>query len=207
MADPNRLRVMLVDDDPGQLRALEAAVHAEGHIVVARMDTHGNLVFAAEQHRPDVACIGVEVATREVLDGVAELSRKKPMPVLLFAARSDAGTTRRALEAGVTAYIVDGFQPGRLNDLLEVAIARFDLYHHMRTELDQARSRLADTRDIEKAKGLLMKRQNLDEATAYGMLRRHAMERKMKIGDIARELLKASEMLGSFSETSPGNGA
>ena len=114
---------------------------------------------------------------------------------MLFAARSDAETTRRAVQSGVSVYVVDGLNPARVHALLELAIARFEMQQALRRELDHARTRLADQRDIEKAKGVLMKRRGLDESAAYELLRKMAMDRKQRIGDFSRVLLTAADVL------------
>lgn len=196
----DKLRIVVVGDYADRRLSLERSLASEGHSVVASLDPDADLGFAAEQHRPDLICVSVEAADRDVLAAVAAQCLRHPLPVLMFTARSDEATTRRALESGVSAYIVDGLHPKRLQALLQVAMARFDLYQHLRDELDQARTRLADTRDIEKAKGLVMQQQKLDEASAYGVLRRLAMERKKRIGDLAREMLQAAEMLEDVSQ-------
>src|SRR5579885_2274835 len=179
-SEHTKLRVMLVDDDAHRLATLEQALNAEGHTVVARLDTRADLSAAVSQHQPEVIFIDVDAPGRDTLESLGQLDREQPRPIVLFAARSDAETTRRAVHAGVSAYVVDGLHPTRLNALLQVAIARFELSQAMRRELDNARVRLADQRDIEKAKGLLMKRRGLDEAGAYGLLRRMAMDRKQR---------------------------
>jgi len=194
-ATHTKLRVMLVDDDTERLSMLEQALVAEGHTVAARLDTHADLPSAVERCQPEVIFIDVDAPGRDTLESLGQLNREHPRPIVLFAARSDAETTRRAVHAGVSAYVVDGLHPTRLSSLLEVAIARFELHQALRQELDQARTRLADQRDIEKAKGLLMKRRNLDEQQAYSLLRRMAMDRKQRIGDFARVLITAADVI------------
>jgi response regulator NasT len=190
-----RIRVMVVDDDSARMAMLEQALTAEGHRIVGRLDTRADLLAAIERWQPEVVLIDVDAPGRDTLESLAQISREQPRPIVVFAARSDAETTRRALQAGVSAYIVDGLNPSRLSALMELAITRFQLYQSLRNELDQVRSRLADQRDIEKAKGLLMKRRELDEAAAYNLLRRMAMDRKQRIGDFARLVITAADVL------------
>ncbi|HZP11451.1 MAG TPA: ANTAR domain-containing protein [Nevskiaceae bacterium] len=188
-------RVMLVDDEAERSRMLEEALTAQGHRVVARVDSRADLVPAVEQSQPEIVLIDVDAPARETLDSLGQMHRSRPRPVVLFAARSDAETTRRAVQAGVSAYIVDGLQAKRITAVLEVAIARFEMHQAMRSELDRARSRLSDSRDIEKAKGLLMKRRGIDEETAFALLRRMAMDRQQKLGELARALIAAADVL------------
>lgn len=190
-----RIRVMVVDDDNARMSMLEQALVAEGHSIVGRLDTRSDLLAAIERWQPEVVLIDVDAPGRDTLESLAQINREQPRPIVVFAARSDAETTRRALQAGVSAYIVDGLNPSRLGALMELAITRFQLYQSLRAELDQVRARLADQRDIEKAKGLLMKRRELDEAAAYNLLRRMAMDRKQRIGDFARLVITAADVL------------
>lgn len=191
----NKLRVMLVDDDTERLHMLEEALAAERHVVAARLDTRTDLSSAVSLHKPDIIFIDVDAPGRETLDSLNQLYREQPLPVVLFAARSDADTTRRVVHAGVSAYVVDGLHPARINALLQIALARFESQQALRSELDAARTRLADQRDIEKAKGLLMKRRGLDESEAFALLRRMAMDRQQRIGEFARSLLTAADVL------------
>lgn len=199
MSEHTKLRVMLVDDDKERLPLLEQALAAEGHQVVARLNTHADLSVAVALHKPEVVFIDVDAPGREILHSLGELYREHPRPIVLCAAQSDAQTTRRALDAGVSAYVVDGLaQRKSYSSLLDLAIARFEMQQALREELDRARTRLADLRDIEKAKGLLMKRRAIDEAAAYNLLRRMAMDRKQRIGDFARTVLNAADVWGGL---------
>lgn len=186
---------MLVHDDEERLLVLEQALAVEAHRVIGRFDPRANLAEAVAQLQPDLVLITVASATGELLEALTQVQRERPKPMLLFVARSDAVTTRRAMLTGVSAYIVDGLQPARLDSLLEIAATRFELQQGLLQELDEARLRLADHRDIGKAKGLIMKRRELDEAAAYRLLRKMAMDRKQRIGDFSRLLLVAADAL------------
>ena len=190
-----KFRVMLVDDHPERLQMLEQALSAEQHVIVARLDSKADLASEVNLHKPEIIFIDVDAPGRTTLESLAQINRLRPLPVVLCAARSDSETARRVLGAGVSAYVVNGLQPERVSALLDLAVARFEMQQSFRLELDAAKTRLADQRDIEKAKGLLMKRKSLDEAAAFALLRRMAMDRQLKIGDYARSLLSAADVL------------
>jgi len=198
---PAKRRVILMDDDADRLSLLVQAVTAEGHTVVGRFDTGASLGAAVAQLQPDLVLISVDTPTDKLLDALARLQREQPKPTVLFAAHSDAELTRRAVQTGVSAYVVDGvdgvdgLQPSRLRSLIEIAATRFEWQRGLREELDEARIRLADQRDIGKAKGVIMKRRELDEDAAYHLLQRMAMDRKQRIGDFSRALLVAADAL------------
>lgn len=186
---------MLVDDDPARRSSLEAPLRALGHEIVGLLSTTADLTDAVRRYQPDVILIDVDAPSRDTLESLGAVSRDQPRPVVLCATASDPGTIQRAVRAGVTSYVVDGLSPGRLKPILDVAIAQFQEFQALKRELEETRGKLADRRDVEKAKGLLMKRRGLDENAAYDLLRRMAMDRNLRIGDAARTLIAAAELL------------
>ena len=190
-----KLRVMLVDDDRSRLEMVEQALQADGHQVVAKLGTDADLSAAVVACQPQIIFIDVDAPGRDTLESLGELNREHPRPIVVFAARSDADTIRRAVHAGVSAYVVDGLQPNRICSVIEVAIARFEMHQALQKDLQQARSRLADQRDIQRAKGIIMKRRQLDENEAFVVLRKMAMDRKQRLGDFARVVLSVADAL------------
>jgi len=189
------LRVMLVDDDPCRSNVVEQTLLADGHRVIAKFGTASDLSAAVFSCKPQIVFIGVDAPAPNTLESLDQLKRDNPRPVVLFAERSDADTIRRAVQAGVSAYVVDGLQPNRINAVIEVALARFEMHQSLQKDLEQARSRLADQRDIQRAKGIIMKRRQLDENEAFVVLRKMAMDRKQRLGDFARVVLSAADAL------------
>ncbi|MBA4284611.1 MAG: hypothetical protein C0434_03655 [Xanthomonadaceae bacterium] len=189
------VRVVLVDDDTGRLALLDRAMTQAGHQVVGKLDPADDLIAAVDRLLPDIVLIDVDNPSRDTLESLGQISRDRPRPIVLFAQQSDPDTIRRAMAAGVSAYVVDGMSPARLAPVIEVAIARFRDYQSLREELNSTKLKLADRRDVERAKGLLMKRKGLDENAAYEALRRMAMDRNIKLGEIARSLIAAADLL------------
>ncbi|MDO9453322.1 MAG: ANTAR domain-containing protein [Stagnimonas sp.] len=189
------MRVMLVDDDAHRSEILAGALKSTGHHVVAHCRTVDDLLAATRAAKPDIVLIDVDSPGRDMLESLAQINLNDPMPVALFAAKSDVESIRRAMRAGVCAYVVDGLTPTRLQPVMEVAIARFAEYQALKRELDDTKSRLSDRKDIDRAKGLLMARRNLTEEQAYEQLRKAAMNRNLKIGDAARAVIAAADLL------------
>lgn len=189
------MRVVLVDDDGERLALLDRAMRTAGHQVVGKLDPSEDLIAAVDSLLPDIVLIDVDNPSRDTLESLGQISRDRPRPIVLFAKSSDPDTIRRAMAAGVSAYVVDGMTAERLAPVIEVAIARFRDYQSLREELTSTKLKLADRRDVEKAKGLLMKRKGLDENAAYEALRRMAMDRNIKLGEIARSLIAAADLL------------
>lgn len=189
------MRVMLVDDDHHRVVLLRQALLDGGNEVVAQLATSDDLLTAVTHHQPDIVLIDVDAPTRDTLESLGQISRDRPRPVVLFAMHSDAETARRAMRAGVSAYVVDGMAPSRLKAVIDVAIARFNEHQALRRELEETKMRLADRRDVDRAKGMLMQRRQITETQAYEQLRKMAMDRNLKIGEAARSLLAAAELL------------
>lgn len=189
------LRVMLVDRSAGRAAILERALLDQGYDVVARLGENADLPASVRRLEPDIVLIDMDMPDRDILESMRTLSRETPRPVVVFAEQSDSQVIEDAVRAGVSAYVVDGLTPTRLKPIMEVAIARFREFQALRSELESARSRLADRKDVDRAKGILMKRKELSEDAAYNALRKLAMDRNLKIGDVARMLIAASDLL------------
>ncbi len=189
------LRVLVVDSDWGRSVILEQALTDAGHVVVARVERCTELLNCAKTVESDVILVDMECPDRDALDSLSLLHRDQPQPVVLFAQRSDPETTTKAIRAGVSAYVVDGLNPHRLQPILEVAIARFREFQALRTELDDAKTKLAERKIVEKAKGLLMERKGLTEDAAYQKLRKLAMDRGQKLVEVAKSVIAVLALL------------
>lgn len=189
------MRVMLVDDDRDRSALLRQALRESGNEVVGELSTTSDLLTAVAHLQPDVVLIDVDAPSRDTLESLGQIARDRPRPIVLFAAKSDTETIRRAMRAGVSAYVVDGMAASRLKSVIEVAIARFDEHQALRRELEETKNRLADRRDIDRAKGVLMQRRKLSENDAYELLRKMAMDRNLRLGDAARALLAAADLI------------
>jgi two-component system, response regulator / RNA-binding antiterminator len=184
-----RTRVMLVDDDRGRLARLQQALTDAGHDVVACVGGGEDLLLAVVHHAPDVVLIDTEAPGRDTLESLNRVSREQPRPIVMFSDNGDPDAIRRAIRAGVSAYVVDGLVATRLKSLIEVAIAQFEEHQQLQREVAEARSRLSDRDDIDRAKLVLMRRSGITEDQAYERLRRMAMNRKLKLADVARALI------------------
>ena len=133
--------------------------------------------------------------SRDVLEELALVSGPMERPVAMFVDRSDEHLTRAAIEAGVSAYVVDGLQPERIKPVLDAAIARFHMFQKMRAELAATKAALEDRKIIDRAKAILMKARGIDEEAAYALLRKTAMDQKRRVADIAQQLVMAAGLL------------
>lgn len=180
---------MLVDQHPGRSAILQQALSDAGHRVVARVQPDQNLLREVRDCQPDIIIIDMESPGRDTLEQMREIGRDQPRPIILFSNKRDGDYIRQAVQAGVSAYVVDGLSRERVMPIVEVAMARFREFEALRRELQEAKNQLADRKVIDKAKGILMQRKGLSEEDAYRLLRKAAMDRNMRVADVARTLL------------------
>jgi response regulator NasT len=142
----------------------------------------------------DVIVISLENPSRDTLEEMFQVSRTVRRPIAMFVDTSDSATIQAAVDAGVSAYVVDGLKKERVRPILDVTISRFHAFRRLRDELDQTKEELAARKMIERAKGILMKQRGLSEEEAFGLLRRTAMSQKRKMVDIAQSVVTAAQM-------------
>lgn len=191
----NPIRVMIVDEKEERAVLIETELRAGGYEVVARLIGRVDLQERVNQIQPDVIIIDMECPDRDTLEAMSSITRHQPRPIVIAVDRSDSESIRTAVQAGVSAYVVGGLSPERVRPVLEVAIARFNEFQALRRELESAKSSLEERKVIERAKGILMKRRRLAEDEAFRLLRKMAMDRKVRLADVAREVVAAAELL------------
>ena len=190
------LKVLLVDDTADRASALKAALGAmDGVTVACTLESPLELLRRVAEHAPDVVLIETDSPSRDVLEQLAAVSSSAPRPVVMFTGDAEDSAIRAALKAGVSAYIVDGIAPNRLDPIMRVAIERFGSDQRLRAELEDARTRLAERKAIERAKGILMKQRAISEDEAFAALRSLAMQRGVRLGEIAQQVIDVAALL------------
>jgi response regulator NasT len=192
---PPRLRLLLIDDGAGRIDALRDALARLGCEVVGVLDSPLLIHDCVQRLQPDIVIVDSDSPSRDTLENLAALSARMPRPVVVFTDDPNRALMQRALAAGVSAYVVAGMQLHRLVPVLNVAIARFEQEAALRRELSRAREQLAARKRIEQAKGILMRELGLGEQAAYAQLRRLAMDRKLKLVEIADRIIDAKSLL------------
>ena len=190
------LRVLLIDKERGRSALLEQALQDLGYEVVARLHSEHDLYNKVGMLNPDIIIIDIQSPDRDTLESMRTISQDMPRPIVMFADKGDSSLIEASVRAGVSAYVVDGLAAGRLKPIMDVAIARFREFHALRTELDKMRVQLEDRKYIDKAKGLLMRKRGITEEEAYHSLRKLAMDRNKRIGEMARDLIALMDVLG-----------
>ena len=176
-------------------RQLRIGLLEGGFNLIATLPADTFLRERLAQLQPDMIIVDAESDARDSLEHVVMATRDERRPIVLFTNDDDTRHVREAVAAGVSAYIVAGLAPARIRPILDVAMARFEHEEKLRRELADARSELKDRKTIDRAKGLLMQRQGLSEQVAYEKLRKAAMDKGMRLGDVAKQLLDMANLL------------
>jgi response regulator NasT len=189
------LRIAVVDKNPLRAAILEEGLRAAGHMSVVRIDDTAELLDRIRAIDPDVILIDLESPSRDVLEQMFKVSRSVARPVAMFVDRSDAATIDAAIDAGVSAYIVDGLRKDRVKPILDMTISRFNAFAKLKKELETAKSQLDDRKAIDRAKALVMRAKAIPEEQAYALMRHVAMNENKKIAEVARSIITAAELL------------
>ena len=195
MAGPVSLRIVVVDRDPERAAIILDGLRDAGMQDVTVISNDAGLARRLAALAPDVVLIDLEDPSRDILEHLTLAASPMERPVAMFVDRSDEQMTRAAIEAGVSAYVVDGLRPERVKPILDAAIARFHLFHKMRAELAATRAALEERKTIDRAKAILMKARGIDEGAAYALLRKTAMDQNRRMAEIAQQLVMAAGLL------------
>lgn len=189
------LRVLLVDDGAHRVGQIGDELAQLGHEVVGVVDSAVWLHDCVLRLQPDVVIVDAESPSRDTLEHLATMSGRHPRPVVVFAEDDADDPMRRAMAAGVSAYVVAGLQPRRIASVLRVAIARFEQDAALRRQLSEAQAALGARKQVERAKGILMRTRGIGEDEAHRLLRKLAMDRGLKLEQVAEHVVAAAELL------------
>lgn len=190
------LSILVIDENAIRASIIEAGLHESGHANVQVLTDVNSVARRIGEIAPDVVIIDLENPNRDTLEHFFSLSKAIRRPIAMFVDRSDRTMIEKAVEAGVSAYVVDGLKKERIKPILDMAVSRFNAFARLSRELEEARSELEDRKVIDKAKGILMQTRGLTEADAYQLMRKAAMNQNRRMVDIAQSLITASELLG-----------
>lgn len=190
-----QLSVLVIDENQIRAAIIEAGLREAGYDQVNTINELTGIARHITDINPDVIVIDIENPQRDMLEAMFSLSRSVKRPIAMFVDKSDQYAIEAAVDAGVSAYIVDGLRKERVKPILDMAISRFNAFSRMENELEDARNELAGRKSIDQAKAILMKSKSISEDEAYKMLRKTAMNQNRKIADIAQSLITAQSLL------------
>jgi response regulator NasT len=188
------MRIVIIDDSGLRATVLEEGLRDAGYDDIHIVPPRGAFVARLERMAPDVVLMDLGSPSRDTLEEMLTVSRALARPIAMFVDQSDEAMIGAAIDAGVSAYVVDGLRKERVKPVLELAVRRFNAF--AKTELEEARTALADRKVIDRAKSILMNQRALSEQDAYALLRSTAMNQGKKIAEVAQALITASDLLG-----------
>ena len=191
------MRVLVVDESAERADMLREALRHAGLEVTASLSSPLTLLKTIETLQPDIIVIDTDSPSRDVLEHLVVMSQHTPRPVVMFSADREPDTIREATRAGVSAYVVDGLDKDRIKVIVDAAVARFEEMQSLRAQLAEANQKLTERKLVERAKGLLMKSRGLDEEAAFAALRKAAMDRNLKLSEVAQRIVDAADLLGA----------
>lgn len=192
------MRIAIVDESPARAAVIREGLEASGLRDIMLFTERRGLVASLAALQPDVVLMNLANPSRDVLEESFTVSRALARPVAMFVDQSDEDAIAEAVDAGVSAYVVDGLKKERIKPILELAIKRFNAFSRLQSELDEARNALAERKAVDAAKALLMKKRGLDEPAAYAALRKAAMDSGRRISEVADALLTAEKLMGGL---------
>ncbi len=190
------LAILVIDENPERAAVIEEGLRESGFGAIRVISDMRNLLRQIVNASPDVIVIDLENPSRDVLEQMFQVSRSVPRPVAMFVDQSDRASIEAAIEAGVSAYVVDGLRKERIRPVVEMAISRHNAYRKLRDELDRTKQALEDRKVIERAKGVLMKAKGLNEDDAHAALRAAAMRESRRLAEVAQAVVTAAKLLG-----------
>jgi len=193
------LRIVIVDDSGLRATVLKDDLREAGYDDIHVVPPSGAWVATLERMAPDVVLMDLGSPSRDTLEEMLAVSRALARPIAMFVDQSDDQMIGAAVDAGVSAYVVDGLRKERVRPVVDLAIRRFNAFARMQADLNEARTALAERKTIDRAKAILMENRKLTEAEAYTLLRTTAMNQSRRMIEVAEALITAHDLLGGKS--------
>jgi len=190
------MRIAIVDESAARASIIQEGLSAvEDCEIFVVAERHGLLARIAEI-APDIVLMDLGNPSRDVLEEYFALSRVLDRPIAMFVDESDDESIAASVEAGVSAYVVDGLTANRIRPLLDLAVRRFNAFARLQADLADARGQLAERQSVDKAKRILMDSRGILEPDAYAELRKTAMDQGKRISEIAEAIVIAHNLMG-----------
>ena len=189
------LSILIIDENVIRASIIEEGLREAGHLRVTVIHEVRGVARIIEAQQPDVIFIDIENPNRDMMEHLFQLTRTVSRPIAMFVDRSDSASIEAAVEAGVSAYIVDGLKKERVKPILDMAVSRFKAFSRLQRELAEARSALEERKVIERAKGLIMRARNMTEEEAFALLRQTAMNENVNLSEVAQSVVTAAGLL------------
>ncbi|MCR4264616.1 ANTAR domain-containing response regulator [Nitratireductor sp. ZSWI3] len=200
---PTPLAILVLDENHIRSSIIEAGLREAGHDNVTILHDVEGIARKVAEINPDVIVIDLENPNRDMLENMFQFTRAVRRPIAMFVDRSDQAAIEAAVDAGVSAYVVDGLRQERVKPIVDMAVSRFNAFSRLSRELEEARSELEGRKVIDRAKGILMRSRGISEEEAYALLRKTAMNQNRKIAEVAQSLVMSADLLAPGDRHEP----
>ena len=190
------LRVLVVDDDAERAKMVEEGL-SENAVVTMATQIHGRpLLDLIARMQPDVIIMDCQSPDRDTIESLRQVAQSNPKPIVMFVEEEGSAFMQEAIEAGVSAYVIDGLKPNRVRPLIDTAMTRFKVMDGLRSELKKTKDDLAARKVIERAKGLLMERQSMTEEQAFSAMRGMSQQQSKPLKEVAESVIAIFDLIG-----------
>jgi len=184
---------VIIADDESLVRVdLREALTEQGYLVVGEVGDGQSVVNMARELNPDVVLMDIKMPGLDGIEAARILTQEKIAPVVLLSAYSQRDLIDRAKEAGVVGYLVKPFRETDLAPAIELAIARFGEFRTLEQEVGNLSEALETRKKVERAKGILMEKQNMTEAEAFRKIQKMSMTTRTPMKDVAEAIILAN---------------
>lgn len=190
------VRIVIVDENAGRASIIEEGLSTLPSGEVYVLTDRRELVARIAEIEPDIVLIDLGNPARDVLEDYFAVSRALARPIAMFVDESDDEAIAASIDAGVSAYVVNGLQSQRIKPVLDLAVRRFEAFSRLQNDLAEARGKLAERDIVDRAKRIIMDNKGVSEPDAYRELRRKAMSSNRRIFEIAEAVVTAHELIG-----------
>jgi two-component system, response regulator PdtaR len=191
------LRIAIADDEPDMRDYFQDVLPRVGHTVIAVAENGRVLVEKCRTAQPDLVITDIKMPELDGIDAAIQICQEKPTPVILVSAYHDAALIERAETAHIMGYLVKPIKQSDLAPVIAIAASRFAQFQALHKEAADLRQAMSDRKVIERAKGIMMKKAGLDEASAFRRLQKLASDKNRKLVDIASMIMTAEEAFES----------
>ena len=187
-------KVLVIDEIQAD-KQLEVTLRKHGYEVAYLPMQALDIAAVVLSSLPDIIVLNLYSPTQAILKAILDINRSHSVPVIMFAEDQDTETINRVIKAGISAYIVDGYEAKRIKAIIDIAVARFNEHQSLKNELEKTKTKLEERKLIDRAKGILIKSQGFSEDEAYHALRKLAMDRNIAIGEMAKNVISMADLL------------
>lgn len=188
-------KTLLIKDDSSDSHDLIDVMSELGYKDILQLNRKSDIYYHVKEYLPDMIVVDINSPDASLLESVSAVNRSRPVPIIMFVEESSEDLMACIVRSGVSAYVVDGYHRNRVRSIIDLAVVRFHEGQRLKKELVEAKSALDDRKDIDRAKGVVMKQKHCDEETAYKLIRKMAMDKNMRIADISKQILDISSLL------------